>query len=366
MNGARLTFDIQLFAKDPDKTEQATPRRREKAREDGQVPYSKDLAMALVFISVIVVLRFMIPLVYHGMRKIMTFFVALPNRGTFQDFRALGQYISLRGDDLAWALIMIILSGVVIAITTGFAQTKGFLSLKKAFKFDLNKINPIEGFKKLFSLRSVVELIKNLLKLAVLGVIAFLFIRDIWSMLFLLPNQSLLEGMIFLADSLYTMTLRIAFALLAIGFVDFFYQRWEFERDIMMSKKEVKDERKDVEGNPEIKKKQRQKMQEMAQRRMMEEVPSATVVVTNPTHLSIAIKFNIETMNAPVVVALGADNIAMRIREIAKEYDVPIYEDKTLARELYERVDIGDEIPNDMYRAVAEVLAYVFQTSGKV
>jgi len=155
-------------------------------------------------------------------------------------------------------------------------------------------------------------------------------------------------------------------ALIVLGFVDFFYQRWEFERDIKMSKKEIKDERKDIEGNPEIKRKQRQMMAEMSQRRMMEEVPSATVVVTNPTHLSIAIKFVLEKMNAPVVVAKGADHIAFRIREIAKEYHVPLYEDKKLAWELYERVEIGEEIPNDMYRAIAEVLAFIFKNSGKV
>ena len=237
---------------------------------------------------------------------------------------------------------------------------------KKAFKFDLNKINPIEGFKRLFSLRSVIELLKNLAKLALLGFIGYSFINGIWSILFLLPDYSIEQSLIFLADSLYQMALRIALALIVLGFVDFFYQRWEFERDIKMSKKEIKDERKDIEGNPEIKRKQRQMMAEMSQRRMMEEVPSATVVVTNPTHLSIAIKFELEKMSAPVVVAKGADNIAFRIREIAKEYNVPVYEDKLLARELYERVEIGEEIPNDMYRAVAEVLAFIFKNSGRV
>ena len=253
-----------------------------------------------------------------------------------------------------------------ILVITGFAQTKGLLVFKKAFKFDLNKINPIEGFKRLFSLRSVIELLKNLAKLALLGFIGFSFINGIWSVLFLLPDYSMEQSLIFLADSLYQMALRIALALIVLGFVDFFYQRWELERDIRMSKKEIKDERKDIEGNPEIKRKQRQMMSEMSQRRMMEEVPSATVVVTNPTHLSIAIRFELEKMNAPLVVAKGADNMALRIREIAKEYNVPLYEDKALARELYDRVEIGEEIPNDMYRAVAEVLAFIFKNSGRV
>lgn len=368
LNGQKkkLKIDIQFFAKDPDKTEKATPRRRQKAREEGQVSYSKDLAMAIVFLGVIVMLRLMIPMVYKGMEQMLTFFCALPNMGNYREYTALGEYISLTGQDLMWGLVIILLSGVAMAIVTGFAQTKGLLVFKKAFKFDLNKINPIEGFKRLFSLRSVIELLKNLAKLALLGFIGYSFINSIWSVLFLLPDYSIEQSLVFLADSLYQMALRIALALIVLGFVDFFYQRWEFERDIKMSKKEVKDERKDIEGNPEIKRKQRQMMSEMSQRHMMEEVPSATVVVTNPTHLSIAIKFELDKMNAPLVVAKGADNIAFRIREIAKEYHVPFYEDKLLARELYERVEIGEEIPNDMYRAVAEVLAFVFKNSGKV
>lgn len=368
LNGQKkkLKIDIQFFAKDPDKTEKATPRRRQKAREEGQVSYSKDLAMAIVFLGVIVMLRLMIPMVYKGMEQMLTFFCALPNMGNYREYTALGEYISLTGQDLMWGLVIILLSGVAMAIVTGFAQTKGLLVFKKAFKFDLNKINPIEGFKRLFSLRSVIELLKNLAKLALLGFIGYSFINGIWPVLFLLPDYSIEQSLVFLADSLYQMALRIALALIVLGFVDFFYQRWEFERDIKMSKKEVKDERKDIEGNPEIKRKQRQMMSEMSQRHMMEEVPSATVVVTNPTHLSIAIKFELDKMNAPLVVAKGADNIAFRIREIAKEYHVPFYEDKLLARELYERVEIGEEIPNDMYRAVAEVLAFVFKNSGKV
>ncbi len=361
-----IKVDIQFFAADPDKTEKATPRRRQKAREEGQVSYSKDLAMGLVFLGVIVILRMMIPMVYRGIEQMLIFFCSLPNRGNYTEYTALGEYISLNTTDLVWGLVIILLSGLLLAVVTGFAQTKGLFSLKKAFKFDLKKINPIEGFKRMFSLRSVIELLKNLAKLFLLGFIAYTFIVGVWPILFMLPDYSMEQSLVFLADSLYQMTLRIAIALIVLGFADFFYQKWEFERDIKMSKKEIKDERKDIDGNPEIKRKQRQMMNEMSQRRMMQEVPSATVVVTNPTHISIAVKFELDKMNAPLVVAKGADNIALRIREIAAEYDVPLYENKKLAWQLYDRVEIGEEIPNDLYRAVAEVLAYVFQNSGRV
>jgi flagellar biosynthetic protein FlhB len=362
----KIKFDIQLFANDPDKTEEATPRRKQKSREEGQVSYSKDLAMAAVFLAVIVVLRSMIPMLYNGVKKMLTFFISLPNLGTYQEYTALGQYMAVNLQDVIMALAVVLVSGVVIAIVLGFAQTKGLFALKKAFKFDLKKINPLEGFKRMFSLRSVIELLKNLIKLFLLGFIAYSFISGIWETLFMLPDYPISESMVFMANSLYDMSIQIAAALLVLGFADFFYQKWEHSRDTRMSKKEVKDERKDVEGNPEIKRRQRQVMAEMSQRRMMEDVPSATVVVTNPTHISIAIKFELDKMPAPLVVAKGADNIAMRIREVAKEYGVPLYENKPLAWDLYEKVGIGEEIPNDMYRAVAEVLAFIFQNSGKV
>ncbi len=363
----KIRYNIQLFAPpDPDKTEEATPRRKQKAREEGQVAYSKDLAMAAVFLVVLVVLRFMVPTLYNGLRKTLTFFISLPNMGDYNEYTDLGQYLMVNLQDVILALAVILLSGVLIAIVLGFAQTKGLFVLKNAFKFDLNKINPLEGFKRMFSLRSVIELLKNLAKLAILGFMGYSFIAGIWNTLFMLPDYSITDSLIFMAESVYNMAVQIAAALLIIGFADFFYQRWEHSRNIRMSKKEVKDERKDVEGNPQVKQKQRQVMAEMSQRRMMEEVPSATVVVTNPTHISIAIKFEIDKMPAPMVVAKGADNIAMRIREVAKEYGVPLYENKPLAWQLFERVEIGEEIPNDMYRAVAEVLAFIFQNAGKV
>ncbi|HOO32026.1 MAG TPA: flagellar biosynthesis protein FlhB [Thermotogota bacterium] len=363
----KIRYDIQFFAPpDPDKTEEATPRRKQKAREEGQVAYSKDLAMASVFLAVIVVLRFMIPTLYNGLKQTLTFFVELPNMGDYHEYTDLGQYITVNLQEVTLALAVILLSGVLIAVVLGLAQTKGLFVLKNAFKFDLKKINPIEGFKRMFSLRSVIELLKNLAKLAILGFIGYSYIAGIWDTLFLLPDYSISESLTFMMESLYNMSIQIAAALIVLGFADFFYQRWEHSRNIRMSKKEIKDERKDIEGNPQIKQKQRQKMAEMSQRRMMEEVPSATVVVTNPTHISIAIRFVLEKMAAPVVVAKGADHIALRIREIAQEYDVPLYENKPLAWELYERVEIGEEIPNDMYRAVAEVLAFIFQKAGKV
>ncbi len=362
----KLSMNIQYFAADPDKTEKATPRRRRKSREEGQVTFSKDLEMGIVFMSTLILIRFLIPIVYKNILKIVAFYSALPDRGYFQTYDDLGGMLMDQCGELVLALAAILLAAFVIAIAAGMMQTKGLFVLKNAFKFDLNKLNPINGFKRMFSLKSVVELLKNLVKLILLGFIGYNFIISIWNTLFLLPSYSLDDAVFFLGDSLFQMTVQIAAALIVIGFVDYFYQKWEFERSIRMSKKEIKDEYKDIEGNPEIKRRQRQIMAEVARKRMMEEIPSATVVVTNPTHFAVAIKFELEKMVAPLVVAKGADNIAFRIREIAEEYDVPIYENPPLARSLYDRVEIGEEVPSDMYRAVAEVLAFVFKTAGKV
>jgi len=362
----KMKFNIQYFAGDPDKTEKATPRRRRKAREEGQIAFSKDLEMGLVFLATLVLMRFLIPVVYTSVMKIVAFYTSLPNRGFFNSIDDLGGMFFEQFSDLVIALVTILLSSFGVAIAVGMMQTKGLFVLKNAFKFDLNKINPLNGFKRMFSLKSVVELLKNLIKLILLGFIGFSFISGVWDTLFLLPDYSLEEASLFLGDSLFQMTVQIAAVLAIIGFADFFYQKWEHERSIRMSKKEIKDEYKDIEGNPEIKRRQKQIMAEFARKRMMEEIPSATVVVTNPTHFAVAIKFELEKMNAPLVVAKGADNIAQRIKEVAKEYGVPIYEDPPLARGLYDKVEIGEEVPSDMYRAVAEVLAFVFRTAGKV
>jgi len=359
-----IPFDIQRFA-DPDKTEKATPRRRQKAREEGQTAYSKDLAMAVVFIGLLVILFFLAGSLVANLGQIISFFLSLPNRGEMDDPQVIWEYLIIEGQQTVLLVLLALFGGFFLALFLGLYQTKLMISLK-SLKFDLNRINPISGFKRLFSLRSVVELMKNLVKLAILGFIGWAYITGLWEQLFLLPDFSVEQSMGFMGHSLFQMGLQIGVALLALGFFDFFYQKWEFERNIRMSKKEVKDEYKDIEGNPEIKRKQREKMQEILNKRMMQEVPSATVVVTNPTHYAVALRFELEVMDAPVVVAKGVDPIAQRIKDIASDHDVPIIENPPLAKSLYEKVDIGESIPVELYQLVAEVLAHVFKTAKSV
>ena len=250
--------------------------------------------------------------------------------------------------------------GVVVSLLSVFLQTR-FLIAPKALKIDFSRLNPVEGLRRMFSLRSVMEFLKNILKIAFIGVIAFSFLRSEWDNFFLMPFLSLEESTKRMLYDIFQIALRCGVALLAIGVFDYFYQRWEFERSIKMTKQEVKEEYKEVEGNPEIKRRQRQVMTEIMRRRMLQEVPEATVVITNPEHIAVALKYDIDEMEAPVVVAKGAGEIAQKIKQIARENDVPIIENPPLARAIYKMSEIGDEIPMELYRAVAEVIAQVYR-----
>lgn len=252
---------------------------------------------------------------------------------------------------------------MVAGVMIGALQTR-FLFAPKALKPDLNRINPIEGFKRLFSLRSLVELLKSVLKVAIVGIVVYQVLKNRWDEMILLTEMNVNDAFANFWDIASEITLKSGMVLLALAVFDYFYQRWEFEKSIRMTKQEVKDELKEVEGNPEIKRRQRQMMYDILRRRMMEEVPKADVVITNPTHFAVALKYDPDTMNAPVVVAKGVDHLALKIIEIAKENDVPVLRNPSLARALYYKTEIGEEIPVEFYRIVAEVLVYVYTKKG--
>ena len=252
---------------------------------------------------------------------------------------------------------------MVAGVMIGALQTR-FLFAPKALKPDLNRINPIEGFKRLFSLRSLVELLKSVLKVAIVGIVVYQVLKNRWDEMILLTEMNVNDAFANFWDIASEITLKSGMVLLALAVFDYFYQRWEFEKSIRMTKQEMKDELKEVEGNPEIKRRQRQMMYDILRRRMMEEVPKADVVITNPTHFAVALKYDPDTMNAPVVVAKGVDHLALKIIEIAKENDVPVLRNPSLARALYYKTEIGEEIPVEFYRIVAEVLVYVYTKKG--
>ncbi len=256
-------------------------------------------------------------------------------------------------------MAIIVLGTIGVGVLVGAMQTR-FLVAFRAIKFDLNRINPVQGFKRLFSLRSLFELVKALIKVAVVGLVGYSAIRGRWKEFLQYPSMMPGEAAAHLASVIGDVVIRAGIALLVIAIFDYFFQRWEYEKSLMMTKQELKDELKDIEGNPEIKRRQRQMMIELLRSRMMAEVPKATVVITNPDHVAVAIKYEREEDEAPIVVAKGKNEIAERIKEIAREYNIPIVRNPPLAWGLYEGVELGEEIPPELYRAVAEVLVYVY------
>ncbi len=350
------------MAKDPSKTEKATPRRREKAREEGQVAKSQDIPISATLLVIFLLLIFYVPFAYD--------YAIAYYRYTFSDITHLipnvnKQFIlySLKvfGVLIAPIFIFLLFTGVVANI----AQF-GLLLTFKPLVPKLSKIDPIAGLKRLLSLKTLFELVRNLLKLIVATVISFFILRALFSNILSFGYISINQEAYFMIK--YTLILTFAFALLSIpiAVLDFVYRKFDFEENIKMSKDEVKEERKLYEGNPQIKSAIRKKQREMSMMRMMAEVAKADVVITNPEHFAVALKYERGKMAAPKVVAKGQDKIAQRIKQIAKENNVPIEENPPLARALYKSCEVGDFIPENLYVAVAKILAKILQKQKKI
>ncbi|AGB40645.1 flagellar biosynthetic protein FlhB [Halobacteroides halobius DSM 5150] len=349
---------------DEEKTEDPTPKRRQEARKEGQVAQSKELNSALTLLFSFIIFYFtmskMIKEIIEFLTKVYTqYFTMQLSAHNFHTLFIEIMFFILK-------LVAPIMIGVAAIGVLAIYLQIGFLFTTKPLKPSFSKLNPIEGFKQLFSKRSVVELIKSLFKIGVIGYICYITIAGIVPELVLLTQGGVEIALNLLADTAYSLGMRVSAAFIILGIADLFYQKWEHTQQLKMSKKEVEDEQKEQDGNPEVKSERQKRQQEMAQSRMMQDVPDADVVITNPTHIAVALKFDIETMEAPVVVAMGQDEVARKIKEVAKEYEIEIVEEKPLARALYKMVDIGDQIPAELYQAVAGILAYVYKLDRKV
>jgi flagellar biosynthetic protein FlhB len=252
----------------------------------------------------------------------------------------------------------------LIAGAVGNIGQIGFEIHGEPLRPKLAKLNPISGVKRLFSLKALVDLAKSIIKILIIGGIAYGFIKSQMEGFPPLMQQGVGQILLFIAQAAFKILFLVCLALILLAFLDFIYQRWQHEEDLKMTKQEVKDERKQVEGDPKVKGRIRKAQLEMAARRMMEAVPEADVVITNPSHLAVALKFEASQMHAPTVIAKGAGHIAERIKEVARNHQVPIVEDKPLAQTLFKMVEIGEFIPEELYRAVAEILAYVYRIKG--
>lgn len=367
-----LRYDLQRFAKDGqggEKTEPATAKKLKEAREEGKVAKSKELTAAFDLIVLFLVLKIFISYVGEGFLEVFNYIYKL-----IPDFVAINakdvssQAVSSLFAAIFFRMLKIVapffLFGVAVTFLVSVLQV-GFKVSKKAMKPKADKFNPLNGFKRMFSKDSIFELFKSLLKIFVVVYVAYTSIKGEENDIFILYDMPLNQAIALCGDVILNAGLKISLVYLIIGLADFIYQKYRFKDDMKMTKQEVKDEYKNTEGNPEIKGRQRQKMREVSRRRMMQDVPKADVVITNPTHLAVAVKYDSEKAKAPVVVAKGEDYLALKIRETAKENKIEIVENKPLARMLYANVDIGAEIPPELYQAVAEILAMVYNMKNK-
>lgn len=258
----------------------------------------------------------------------------------------------------------IFLFGVVLGFAVNVFQVKWKITLKP-LKPKLNKFNPISGFKKIFSKDKVFDLIKSIAKILLIFIVVYNNLKDEWIMIGQLYDMNLEQGIAYIGDLVISVGIAISSVYMILGVVDYIYQKRKFKKDMMMTKQEIKDEYKQSEGDPQVKGRIKQKMREVSQKRMMQHLPEADVVITNPTHYACAIKYEKDVTDAPVLIAKGADHLAQKIKEIAKENQIEIVENKPLARMLYFNVEIGDQIPPELYQMTAEVLAYVYGLKNK-
>ncbi len=358
-----LPFDLQLFA--GEKTEPATDKRREEARERGQVAKSQDAEATAVLFTALVCLYYFGPQMFgvitDFMRYCLTFAagtVLQPGTTTI----VLHQFLWVFVKTMSPIFIVVAFT----AIAANLAQV-GFLFSTEPLIPDLNRINPINGLENLISWKSVAELVKSIFKIAAVAYIPYSTLHDQMPFILRFIQLDPFPAMRFLLEITFWMAMKILLLLALLAIADYFFQWWRLEESLKMSKEEIKEEYKQREGDPKVKAKIREKQRRMAQARMMQEVPKATVVVTNPTHLAVAIFYDRDnSTSAPRVVAKGAGLIAQKIKEIAKEHDVPTIENKPLARALHDKVEVGEEIPVELWETVALVLAEVYRMKGMV
>lgn len=348
------------------KTEPATPKRKEEARKKGQVAMSRDVSTAAILVGGIGLLAAMLPVGLQRMTEVTRQGLTLSFPAEFYEGMSIEQVyaVVIRAGLTVFALSLPILVGVLVVGSAASLLQTGLLWKQNGLQPELARINPIKGLSKLASFRSVMELIKGLLKIAIVtGVGIWVARYDILRIpgLIELDMGSVLQVTGWLALKVGS---AVAGAIAVLAVLDYFYQRYEWERSLRMSKEEIKEEHKSTEGDPLIKSRVRTVQRELAKKRMMAAVKTADVVITNPTHLAVALKYDTAKMSAPVVVAKGAGLIAERIRELARHHGVPVVEHKFVARTIFQLVEIGKEIPHDLYRAVAEILAFVYRARG--
>ena len=369
----KLPLNLQFFAKDGpggEKTEEPTAKKLEDARKEGQVAKSKEIANGLGLLALFLLLKIMVgsigtsflesfSMVYNRIPVICKLNGGASPMG---DISVLLRTVMLR---LLIILLPVLLIGFAVAFVSDLFQVK-WRPTSKPLQPKFSKLNPLNGIKKIFSAQSLVELVKSVAKILLIALVTYSYIKNKIGLLYALYDMSMMQAVNLIGETVIELGIRISAIYMIIAGADFMYQKYKFKNDMKMTKQEVKEEYKNAEGDPEIKGKIKARMREASQRRMMQAIPKADVVITNPTHYAVAIRYDTELAPAPIVVAKGSDYLAQKIKQIARENNVEIVEDKPLARMLFANVDIDKQIPPELYQAVAEILAMVYHAQGKV
>ena len=347
-----------------ERTEDATPRKMREAREEGRIAKSADATSGIILLGATVILGM-------GMRPMLVSLAAVIERSLEGSAYVVEGTIDSLHDSMyptlmqaALAVLPLLLAALGVSILAVFWQT-GFLITTKSLVPNIERLNPTQGFGRMFSIKTAIKTGFDVLKVALVGAMVWFAAVDLFPQIASLPELDALEAAEAIGTMTYDLAIRVAVALLILGLLDYFVQWWKHAQDMKMSKQQVKEEFKESDGDPEVKRRRMQIARQMAMHRLSTTVPKADVIVTNPEHLSIAIQYDAQTMAAPRIVAMGADQAAFRIRQIALKHSIPIMERKPLARALFAACKVGQEVPTEHYKAIAEVLAYVYRLKNR-
>ncbi|MBO5237442.1 MAG: flagellar biosynthesis protein FlhB [Lachnospiraceae bacterium] len=359
-----LEYNLQFFAKEGpggEKTEEATPKKIEESRKEGSVAKSKELANGITLLALFITLRFAMNFVGPRLVQLFQKYWGHASGLLLEEFnvRAVVEILFEVSKDVVIIAAPFLVAGFIMAFLANKLQFKWMVTWKP-MQPKLNKISPISGFKRLFSSRALFDLLKAVAEVILIGYVAYTVLKKHAGEVYVLFDISIQQSLALLMDIVWELGIKVSLIMLVIGFADFLFQKYKHKQDLKMTKQEVKDEFKNTEGDPQIKGQQKQRMRQASQRRMMASVPEADVVITNPTHFAVALKYDSNEHTAPVVTAKGTDFLANKIKDVAREHGVEIVENKPLARMLYYNVDIDREIPPELYKAVADILAYVY------
>ena len=348
---------------DQEKTEDPSAHKIEQSKRKGEVATSKELTSVLVLSACMLTLGLSLLFIYEELEGFYRWIMTLDVASAFTE-KSLKTIVSKTASTMLISIAPVCLVSLCVGIIANVAQT-GFIFAPEVLELKPDRINPIQGMKRLFSMKALVEAIKSIFKFIIVLSIVYYYLKDEIVTYVGFLHLDIFQSFLHAKDLLIQLSFAIIGGLILIAMADFAYQKYAYKKKLMMTKEEVKKENKEQDGSPELKQRIRTIQREMSQNRMMQDLPTADVIVTNPTHISIVIKYDSESMVSPTIIGKGADNLAMKIREIAKEHDIPIVENVPLARALYKTVKVGEPVPRTLYKAAAEVLAFVYKLKNR-